>query len=71
MSQDSDGIPADIRQAAWEISARHLTAGQKDVTTMIADGMLRERRRCVALAQAALGPDVPMAVFIADPWTVW
>lgn len=39
--------PDDVLQIAWAISARHLVAGQKDVTLMIADAIMQERRRRV------------------------
>ncbi|MFN7101562.1 MAG: hypothetical protein ACK4N1_02980 [Pseudorhizobium sp.] len=61
----------DIQRSAWAIAARHLTAGQKDVTKMIADGMQQERARCVALAQAALGGDSALSVFVANPHHDW
>jgi hypothetical protein len=37
--------PEDVLQIAWAISARHLVAGQKDVTLMIADAIVQERRQ--------------------------
>lgn len=61
----------DIYRSAWLIAAKHLTAGQKDVTKMIAEGMLQERRRCVELMAAALGPDADRAVFLAHPEAEW
>lgn len=38
----------DIELAAQAIAARHMTAGQKDITKMIADAIQQERARCVA-----------------------
>ena len=61
----------DIQRTAWAIAARHLTAGQKDVTKMIADGIRQERSRCVELVHSALGPDAEVAVFVRDPSFDW
>lgn len=61
----------DIQRTAWAIAARHLTAGQKDVTKMIADGIRQERSRCADLVQAALGPHSEIAVFVSDPSYDW
>lgn len=61
----------DIQRTAWSIAARHLTAGQKDVTKMIADGIRGERTRCLELIEAALGPNADMAVFVAHPNFDW
>ncbi|MCJ8520697.1 hypothetical protein ABID21_003917 [Pseudorhizobium tarimense] len=61
----------DIQRTAWAIAARHLTAGQKDVTKMIADGIRQERSRCTDLVHAALGPDAEIAVFVANPSHDW
>ncbi|HEV7434829.1 MAG TPA: hypothetical protein VGO22_08175 [Pseudorhizobium sp.] len=61
----------DIQRTAWAIAARHLTAGQKDVTRMIADGIRQERSRCVDLVGAALGPDAEIAVFVGNPSHDW
>jgi hypothetical protein len=40
-----EDYPVDVLQIAWAISARHLVAGQKDVTLMIADAIMQERRK--------------------------
>lgn len=64
-------IPEDITRTAWSISAKHLVAGQKDVTKMIADAIMQERQRCSELAKAALGSDDALAVFIQDPYYDW
>ena len=61
----------DIQRTAWSIAARHLTAGQKDVTKMIADGIRHERARCAELVEAALGPDAEIAVFVGHPNFDW
>jgi hypothetical protein len=61
----------DILRTAWFIAAKHLTAGQKDVTKMIAEGMLQERLRCFELVKAALGPDADRAIFISHPEAAW
>lgn len=63
--------PDDIIRSAWFIAAKHLTQGQKDVTKMIAEGILQERVRCVELMKAALGPDSHRAMFLADPEAEW
>ncbi len=71
-AQDPNTVFADdIQMTAWAIAARHLTAGQKDVTKMIADGIRQERNRCMELADSAFGAGSPMAVFIADPNFDW
>lgn len=61
----------DIVRTAWFIAAKHLTAGQKDVTKMIAEGIRQERVRCMDIMEAALGPDAQRAVFLADPNCDW
>ncbi|WP_158002020.1 hypothetical protein [Pseudorhizobium pelagicum] len=71
-AEDPDPVFADdIQRSAWAIAARHLTAGQKDVTKMIADGMQQERTRCVDLVHAALGADADLGVFVANPRYNW
>ncbi|MBB6182154.1 hypothetical protein [Pseudorhizobium flavum] len=47
----------DIEMTAWVIAARHMTAGQKDVTKMIADAIRQERARCAGLMRSALNSD--------------
>ncbi|MCB5203567.1 hypothetical protein LH464_13905 [Neorhizobium sp. T786] len=64
-------FPEDIQMTAWAIAAKHLTRGQKDVTKMIADALVIERTRCVELMHAALGPDDPLVVFLANPSHDW
>ena len=61
----------DTARTAWFIAAKHLTAGQKDVSKMIAEGIRQERARCMDIMEAALGPDAQRAVFIADPNCDW
>ena len=62
----------DVELTAWVIAARHMTAGQKDVTKMIADAIWQERARCIELLQSALGPGADhLAVFVADPDSDW
>jgi hypothetical protein len=61
----------DIQRTAWLIAAKHLTAGQKDVTQMIEEGIAQERARCIELMKAALGPDADRAVFVANPDLRW
>lgn len=68
---DAPVFADDIQRNAWAIAARHLTSGQKDVTKMIADGIQQERRRCVELVHAALGPDDSIAIFVGNPNTDW
>lgn len=71
-AQDHNPVFADdIQRTAWAIAARHLTAGQKDVTKMIADGIRQERSRCIELADSALGADSAITIFIADPSFDW
>ena len=50
-------IPEDVTVAAWKVSARHLLRGQKDPTTMIAEAIMAERRRCLDIA-ADCGRDI-------------
>ena len=61
----------DILKTAWFIAAKHLTAGQKDVTKMIMEGILQERIRCFELMKSALGPDADRAIFISHPEAKW
>lgn len=70
-SNEGPAFTDDIQRSAWAIAARHLTAGQKDVTKMIADGMQQERARCVALVHAALGRDSALSVFVDNPHHDW
>lgn len=49
--------PDDVLQIAWAISARHLVAGQKDVTLMIADAIMQERRRHADAAPKGIDAD--------------
>ena len=72
LAQDPNPVFADdIQRTAWAIAATHLTAGQKDVTKMIADGIRQERDRCVELVNSALGAESRIAIFIADPNFDW
>ncbi len=62
----------DIELTAWAIAARHLTAGQKDVTKMIADAIRQERARCADLMRSALGADADhLSTFVEDPHSNW
>ena len=68
---ESSYYPDDIQRTAWAVAARHLTRGQKDVTKMIAEAVHMERQRCLDLIHAALGPEVALGVFVADPDHEW
>lgn len=62
----------DIEMTAWAITARHLTAGQTDMTKMIADAIRQERARCAELFRIALGPDADhLSVFVENPQAPW
>ena len=70
--EDDDAVASDdILSTAWFIAAKHLTAGQKDVTKMIVEGILQERVRCFELVKSALGPDADRAIFISHPEASW
>lgn len=69
--EESTVYPEDVQTTAWSIAARHLTRGQKDVTKMIAEGLLTERKRCLELMHAALGPEDPRIAFLANPNHDW
>lgn len=45
MIPDNTIYPPDILQQAWFIAAKHLSRGEKDVTKMIADAIVQERKR--------------------------
>lgn len=45
MSKNEGEIPDDVMLLAWIITAEHLTRGEKDVTKIVADAILRERKR--------------------------
>ena len=70
---DDRQLPSDdIQVTAWCIAAKHLTAGQKDVTKMIADGIRQERTRCADLLRAALGSEaIHLSTFLEDPRSNW
>jgi len=62
----------DIEMTAWAIAARHMTAGQKDPTKMIADAIRQERARCADLLRSALGPGAEhLSTFVEDPHSNW
>lgn len=69
--EDAAVSSEDIQMTAWFIAAKHLTAGQKDVTKMIMEGMLQERVRCSELMKSVLGPDADRAIFISHPEASW
>ncbi len=72
MAEDDAAVSSDdILRTAWFIAAKHLTAGQKDVTKMIVEGILQERVRCFELMKSALGPDADRAIFISHPEASW
>ena len=71
MNEDRAISSGDISKTAWIIAAKHLTAGQRDVTKMIEEGILQERRRCTELLEAALGPEADRVIFVAHPEAEW
>lgn len=59
-------IPDDITTAAWRLSAEHLLRGQKDPTTMIAEAIRDERKRCLEIAASCCGSDSEVVRQIRD-----
>lgn len=56
----------DACRSAWIISAKHLLRGQKYPAAMIAEAVLAERRRCLAIASECYGSDSDIARRIRD-----
>jgi hypothetical protein len=62
-------VPDDIAQAAWSVSARHLSRGQRDPLKMVAEAMMLERQRCLAIVIESCGKQCEAVRLISDPTT--
>lgn len=60
-------VSEDIVQAAWSVSARHLSRGQRDPIKMVAEAMMLERQRCLAIVIESCGEQCEAIRLIRDP----
>lgn len=57
--------------SAWAIAARHLCRDQRNPVEMIAEAIEAERRRCIALVEAAGFSPKDISPFLEDPGATW
>jgi hypothetical protein len=54
MTNDNSAYTEEIMQAAWFITAKHMLRGEKDITKIVADAILQERKRLEEISSAQI-----------------